>query len=415
MHIAIYHNLPSGGGKRALYEWTRRLAHEHEIDIYSLSTGNHEFCDLRPFVKTHKIYPFTLGKNWRKPFGRLDQLQRWFDLGNLERLSHSIAGEINQGKYDVVFVNTCIFTFIPAILQFITKPSIYYLHEPFGIIRKLDLFRRIDRPYFRRSNFRDWLDKNDPLIKLYQSRLNIIQKKSVKNTTQMLANSQYTKECMKTEFGLEFPVCQYGVNFDEFRRIDGIVKEHFVFSVGELSPRKGFDFLIRSIGRIPDIDRPSFKIACNTINTKDANKEANKEAIYLQNLATDHGVELQVLENQTTEDLMNLYNKAKMCVYSPVLEPFGLVPLEAMACGTPVVGVYEGGVKESVINEVTGLLTERNEMDFAGAIQKLLTNPGLADQLGRNGRNHVEKNWSWEKSTKNLEYFLSVNGNKDKK
>ena len=62
----------------------------------------------------------------------------------------------------------------------------------------------------------------------------------------------------------------------------------------------------------------------------------------------------------TDEELVILYNKAKLVVYTPYMEPFGLVPLEAMSCGTPVVGVNEGGVMETVLNGKTGILVERN-------------------------------------------------------
>lgn len=84
------------------------------------------------------------------------------------------------------------------------------------------------------------------------------------------------------------------------------------------------------------------------------------------------------MPNLKTDQLVLEYNKAQICVYAPVLEPLGLVPLESMACGTPVVGVREGGVLESIVHEQTGLLTERDPAQFAGAVQHLLSNPALA-------------------------------------
>jgi glycosyltransferase involved in cell wall biosynthesis len=88
------------------------------------------------------------------------------------------------------------------------------------------------------------------------------------------------------------------------------------------------------------------------------------------------------------------------------LEPFGLVPLEAMSCGTPVVGVREGGVQESIIHEHTGLLVKRDPEKFALAVQRLLSDKDLADEYGRNGREHVLKNWTWEQSVDSLEKYL---------
>jgi glycosyltransferase involved in cell wall biosynthesis len=127
------------------------------------------------------------------------------------------------------------------------------------------------------------------------------------------------------------------------------------------------------------------------------------ERDYVQALSIQHKVTLQILTNLNAEELAVEYNKARLCVYAPVLEPFGLVPLEAMSCGTPVVGVREGGVQESIIDEHTGLLVERDPEKFAQAIQRLLSDPGLADEYGRNGREHVLKNWTWEQSVGSLE------------
>ena len=98
---------------------------------------------------------------------------------------------------------------------------------------------------------------------------------------------------------------------------------------------------------------------------------------------------MQVLYKLDVEKLKNYYNRARLCVYTPVAEPFGLVPLEAMACGTPVVGIREGGVPESIVHEQTGLLVERLHERFAAAVQSLLANPDLAETYGRNGREHV--------------------------
>ncbi len=58
-----------------------------------------------------------------------------------------------------------------------------------------------------------------------------------------------------------------------------------------------------------------------------------------------------------------------------------MVPLEAMSCGTPVVGVNEGGVLETIINRKTGILTNRDETAFANKIELLLKNPEMVTKL----------------------------------
>jgi glycosyltransferase involved in cell wall biosynthesis len=100
--------------------------------------------------------------------------------------------------------------------------------------------------------------------------------------------------------------------------------------------------------------------------------------------------------------LLGLYNRAKLVVYAPYLEPFGLVPLEAMACGTPVVGVREGGVRESIVDGVTGLLTDRDEREFAVAVHRLLASPETAAEMGQNGVRHVAGSWTLEHAAARL-------------
>jgi len=60
MKIAVFHDLPSGGAKRTLYETVKRLVARHTVDVYALSTADETYADLRPLVKRYCAYPFTL-------------------------------------------------------------------------------------------------------------------------------------------------------------------------------------------------------------------------------------------------------------------------------------------------------------------------------------------------------------------
>lgn len=395
MKIAVFHNLPSGGAKRALYEWVRRLTEKHELDVYSLETADHAFCDIRPYASKHEVYEFAPRGLFKSPLGRLNQFQRWRDLGDLERLNYRIAGQINLGGYDVLFANTCMFTFIPALLQYAEIPSVYYLHEPFGT----GFIRSFDRPYIKKGGWRESLDRFDPLIGLYRHRLASIQRRSVRKTTRLLSNSHFTGGRIREEFGVDARFSPYGVDLTGFQPVNGSHREDFIVSVGEMSPRKGFDFVVESLGTIPVDRRPALKVASNMVH--------EEELAYVKTLAERKGVVLDVLVGLGVEELKSLYSRAQLCVYAPVMEPFGLVPLEAMACGTPVVGVGEGGVQESVLHERTGMLVERDAQKFGAAIQYLLSNPDLIAEYGRNGREHVLKNWTWDGSVKLLNSHLA--------
>lgn len=394
MRIALYHNLPSGGAKRALYEWVKRLVNTHLIDIYTLSTADHDFLDVRPYATSYFVLEFARHHLFRSPFGRLNQLQYWRDLGELKQIGSEVAEMIDNGDYDIVFINPCQYTFMPTIAYHLEKPSVYYLHEPFGPTFQ----REIHRPYSSQAGIRRYLQNFSFLEAIYLYRLESIRRKGISSVSCLLANSEFTKVQMKIAYDILSTVCAYGVDSEVFHPMPDVEKEEFVISVGAMTPRKGFDFLIESLARLPTFKRPLLKIA--------SNGGIAEERSYIQSLAKENEIELQLLTNLDDEALCLEYNKACLCVYSPVMEPFGLVPLESMACGTPVVGVAEGGVCESVVHQRTGLLTDRDPAQFAAAVQELLDDPVRRQKYGQQARAYVLENWTWANSTDRLEHHL---------
>ena len=123
---------------------------------------------------------------------------------------------------------------------------------------------------------------------------------------------------------------------------------------------------------------------------------------YLKKLAIKLNVKLTILNLISDEELNSLYNQAKLVVYTPYMEPFGLVPLEAMCCGTPVVGINDGGVMETVINGKTGILTERDHNKFAKAVEILLKNMDIYNQLSEESISVSNNFWTMENSSKRL-------------
>lgn len=389
MRIAAYHNLPSGGAKRSLYESLKRLSGSHQIDVFTLSSANHTFCDVRPFCQNHNVFEFSPYRLFKSPFGRLNQVQRWRDLLRLDTLNRTIASQIDANGYDLVYVNPCLFTQAPSILQYLHTRSIYYVHESLRQVYEAP----VPRPYLNRT-WRQRIDAFDPFIKLYRRKLIQTDRASTLAAGHLLVNSRFTAQNIQNAYGRKSQVVYFAVDTDTFYP-QKCEKQAFVLSVGALRPNKGFDFLIESLAQIPSSQRPPLQII--------GNADDEQERTFLTNLA--HSLQVQLII-ETMVDLPTLvrrYNQAQMVVYTPVREPFGLVPLEAMACAVPVVGVAEGGVTESVVHEKTGLLTERNPQQFAQAVVSLLTNPAYAVQLGSNARQHVLQQWTWQHTITRLE------------
>jgi glycosyltransferase involved in cell wall biosynthesis len=93
-------------------------------------------------------------------------------------------------------------------------------------------------------------------------------------------------------------------------------------------------------------------------------------------------------------------------IYTSRLEPFGLVPLEANACGLPVVAVAEGGVRETVKDGINGILSDPSPAALAKALEELLDNPEKWDLLGASARTYVVENWGTGNAARALESFL---------
>jgi len=393
MRIAIYHNLPSGGAKRALYELSRRLVRTCDIDVYTLSCADHEFCDLRPYSKEHIVFPFEPWPLVRRPFGRLNQGIRTLDLFRLGALQRQVASKIDAGGYDVVLVNHCLYERAPSLLRLTRTPTVYYCQEP----PRLFYEPQIPRPYLRLSRLQRLGNCLDPLPLLYRTVLSKHDRANVWAASRVLVNSAYSRESLYRAYGISSVVSYLGVDPELFLPLD-LPRQGSVLSVGVLDPRKGFDFLLRGLALIDEVRRPPLVLVSNAADSR--------EREYLAALADHLGVSVAFKILISDDDLVRLYNSAALTLYTPVMEPFGFVPLESMACGTPVVGVREGGVRESVVDDVTGILVDRDPAELASAVRELLADGERLDRYGRQGRQHVLKNWTWEASVAQLERHL---------
>jgi len=393
VRIAIWHNLRSGGAKRTLHEMVKHLSQGHSVDEYALSTADHCYCDLRPWVRARHVFPFEPHYLFRSPFGRLNQLQRWRDLRRLDQLARQIASQIDAEDYDVVFAQPCIWTQAPLVLRYLQTPSVYYLHEP-----PRALYEEPPRREGAGDGWRRVLDRFDPMIPLYRSAARRLDRKATQAANRVLVNSQFIREAASRIYGVTAHVCYHGIDTEMFRPLASVDKRNYVLSVGAIQPKKGFDFLIESLACLPQDRRPPLKLV--------GNAEFGTERQYLQNLAAKCGVELSIEVRVDDQTLVRRYNEATLFVYAPHNEPFGLAPLEAMACGTPVVGVAEGGVCETVLDGLTGYLVSRDRHAFADAVSVMLADPDRRWRFGQQGLSYVRDNWTWMAAVRRVEQHL---------
>jgi glycosyltransferase involved in cell wall biosynthesis len=305
-----------------------------------------------------------------------------------------VAARIDGGQYDVVFVHNCQIGQTPALLSYLRTPTVYYCAEPPRFLYE----PRVSRPYTKSDPVRRFLNAVDPGPSVYETVLGALDRAAVRKASLVLSNSAFSRETLYRVYGINARICYLGVDCGRFLPL-AATRAAFVLSVGAVHPGKGYDFLIRSLGRIPVAQRPSLVIVTNSAELH--------ETRFLQTLAENLGVQLEFQVLLPEEELVLRYNQALLTLYTPILEPFGLVPLESMACGTSVVGVREGGVRESVVHRQTGLLVDRDESVYAQAVMELIGDAAQRREYEANGPGYVQREWPWSRTVENLERFLA--------
>jgi len=171
-----------------------------------------------------------------------------------------------------------------------------------------------------------------------------------------------------------------------------------VLSVSRLVPRKGVDTVVRAIAALAA--RPGDRTELVVAGGSAADDlGADAEAGRLLRLADALGVadRVRLLGRVDHHELPALYATAGAVACVPTYEPFGIVPLEAMACGVPVVASRVGGLTDTVVDGVTGLhVPPGDPVATADALAAVLDAPRRARALGRAGRRRAE-GYGWER------------------
>jgi glycosyltransferase involved in cell wall biosynthesis len=403
MRIAIWHNLPSGGGKRALYDHVRGLlARGHSIEAWCPPTADQSFLPLSPLVPEHIVPLATKPRRIRGPY----QVSRrsYHDIVDLlnamDAHCRQCADEMAQGHFDVLFANACTFFRVTAIGRYAALPSVLYLPEP-------------NRWLYEAMPELPWLAFPPPehhwwspgYVRAFTGELIRIQAKRVQAREEVLnarafdvilTNSLYSRESIWRVYGLESRVCYLGLDTTFFRDL-GMPRDNVVIGVGAFVPAKNIGLIIQAMARLP-LPRPRLVWI--------ANWAFQPYLTELERLAAALAVDFEPRVRVSEHELLASLNQARLMAYAPRLEPFGLAPLEANACGLPVVAVAEGGVRETIISGVNGLLVESNADSMAAGVRALLDDAAYANELGKAGRRRVVEQWSLDAAADRLEQAL---------
>lgn len=180
----------------------------------------------------------------------------------------------------------------------------------------------------------------------------------------------------------------------------------YVLFVGRMTRQKGLLYLLKAASKLD----PDAQLVLCAGDADTPEMKAELEGM-VANLKKVRSNVIWIPEMVSREDAISLYSQAAVFCCPSIYEPFGIINLEAMACGTPVVASAVGGIKEVVVNGETGYLVDPNLSEtfphdpkdadaFAQALAEkinvLIRDPALAKKMGQAGRLRVEKKFSWQ-------------------
>lgn len=185
------------------------------------------------------------------------------------------------------------------------------------------------------------------------------------------------------------------------RRKIGYGPGRVLLFVGRLERLKGVDVAIRALALLRDRAHDDLRLIVLGEDVRDG-EESEKERLKLVASASGVRDRVDFLGSVAHHELPYFYAAADVCVMPSYSESFGLVALEAQACGRPVVASGVSGLRSVVRDEVSGYLIEGHDpATYAERIGRLLADPELAQQMGRRGRLLAQR-FSWTRTADRL-------------
>ncbi len=269
-------------------------------------------------------------------------------------------------------------------------PVIATIHHPYAEEKRIYRANTSSVEYFKYAIHRkiDYLEYNSKLL--------------CRKSDRLIAVSNYTAKSVTAEYGIQpdkisiipnaVDINRFNPDIDgmEIRKKLGIAAEKVILFVGRLDFQKGIEYLISAFSKIVK-DFPEAKL----IVVGDGPLKNNIRAAI-----NEFGISGSVflMGRTNTDDLPKIYAACDLFVVPSLMEGFGIVYLEAMACGKTCIGANIGGVEDAILDGHTGLLVPPADSDsIYRAIKKLLSDEDTLARFGKEGRKRVLENFTWKK------------------
>jgi D-inositol-3-phosphate glycosyltransferase len=243
-----------------------------------------------------------------------------------------------------------------------------------------------------------------------------VEKAVVRAVDRLIAQCPAERDELLTDYGAradQIALIPSAVDTDRFRPVDKCAARQtleidptaeMIVYVGRLVPRKDVRNVVQALARLKTqrlamgiTTMPALFIVGG--DTEEPDPVATPEIGVLHALASELGVldQVRFVGRRQPDDLHLWYAAADVAVTTPWYEPFGLTPLEAMACGTPVIGSRVGGIAFTVADGETGFLVPpRDPEALSGRLEEILHDPARRMRMGQAGRTRVLSLFTWQ-------------------
>jgi alpha-1,3/alpha-1,6-mannosyltransferase len=373
LKIAFLHpDLGLGGAERLVVDAAVELqAAGHRVTLF---TTHHDRA--RAFPETTDG---TLDVQVRGGFLPAHVLQRLRAPCGIARAAWLAAAALRPGRFDVVVCDLVAHT-IPLARFCGRAPIVFYCHYP-------------DRLLAPRGG--------GALYRWYRAPIDRLEERATGTADRVLVNSRFTA----TRFHKAFPglaaltpeVVYPGVAIPTDAPAPAAGST--LLCVSRFDPTKRLERAVEALAELRRTLAPEAFAPVRLVlaGGYDARLRESRETVEgLQALARrlDLAAHVEIVRSPPDAELRDRLSRALCVVYTPEDEHFGLVPLEAMAAGRPVVAVRNGGPAETIRDGETGFLCEPAPAAFAAALARLIGDPERARRMGTAGREHVARHFS---------------------
>jgi len=380
--LAILGGVDNGGQNVYVAELSEQLVKKgYEVDIYTRRDNPNieETVEWQPFIRVIHI------EAGPAKFVAKEKLLGYMDEFTANMLYYI---KMNVLEYELIHANFFMSALVASNLKkYLYIPYVVTFHA-LGLVRKIHQKEKDGFP---------------------AERINI-EKHIVADADQLIAECPQDREDLIVHYGADpskITIVPCGFNPKEFypmekkharEMLNLNADEKIILQLGRMVPRKGVDNVIRAIGKLKDHAALRLMIVGGEADTPDP--VLTPEIKRLQQIAEEEKVTDRIIftGRRGRDVLKYYYAAADIFVSTPWYEPFGITPLEAMACGTPVIGANVGGIKHSVADGQTGFLVPPHQPNaLAEKIMHLLSDEKMYRAMQKNAIRRVNRFFTWSK------------------